>query len=115
MRRAANGDLYIAELQNVIIKVDHLTGLGTVFSSGGPLTSAEAMVLDPAGTALIVSNYDLNSNTGNLVKISLSDGTQTLFSSGQFLNNPLDMAIEPGGTYVVASSDYLTGMPRSSA
>ena len=113
--RAANGDLYIAELQNVIIKVDHLTGLGTVFSSGGLLTGAEAMVLDPAANALIVSNYDLNSNTGNLVKISLSDGTQTLFSSGQFLNNPLDMAIEPGGTYVVASSDYLTGMPRSSA
>ena len=72
---AANGDLYFDDLDNDIYKVDHTTGQLSLFSSGGLLTASEAMTLDFTKDALIVSNYDNNTNTSNLVRVSLSDGT----------------------------------------
>ncbi len=106
--RLANGDLYILDDQNEIFKLDHATGISSIFSSGGLITSSEAMTLDPTANALIVSNYDNNTNSSNLIKISLADGTQSLLTSGQFLNDGDGIAVEPSGTYVISSWNYQT-------
>ena len=106
--RAANGDLYFDDLDNDIYKVDHTTGQLSLFSSGGLLTASEAMTLDFTKDALIVSNYDNNTNTSNLVRVSLSDGTQSLVSSGQFLKEADDIAVAPDGSYAVTNFDFQT-------
>ncbi len=102
--RTTSGALYLDDqTTNIIYRMDPVTGALTVFSSGGLLTSIGAMAYDPSTNALIVANYDLNTNTGSLIRISLATGTQTTLTSGQYLNLVEGIAVMPNGHYLVSS------------
>ena len=107
--RTSTGALYFDDqAANIIYRLDPISGALTVFSSGGLLTAAEALAYDPADNALVVSNYDNNINSGNLIRIDLATGNQTLVTSGQLLKDPDGIAVAPNGTYLVSNFDYTT-------
>ena len=111
--RTSSGALYFDDQStNTIYQFNPISGALTVFSSGGLLTAAEALAYDPVNNALVVSNYNNATNSGNLIRINLATATQTSLTSGQFLKDPDGIAVAPNGTYYVSSYDYTTQSNR---
>ncbi len=92
----ATGDILIADLAGAvgdplpeIIRVNPVTGVQDVLSSGDLLVAPTGIAVDCDGS-ILVGDIDFNSNDeSRLIRIDPKTGQQTIISTGQLLSSPL--------------------------
>ena len=94
----AAGDLFVASAQNSIYKISAGSTTGTVFTSGGSLSTPFALAINPAGTLLYVANADGNS----ILSFPLAGGAGTTFATTG-LNVPIGLAFDASGNLYVGN------------
>ena len=94
----AAGDLFVASAQNSIYKIPAGSTTGTVFASGGGLSTPFALAINPAGTLLYAANADGNS----ILKFPLTGGAGSVFSTTG-LNVPIGLAFDAAGNLYVGN------------
>lgn len=96
------GDIVVTDpgTSSVLI-VDPTTGAQSVLTSGGFLSTPEAVEVNSQGEIFVVEG-DRFGVGSKIVQVQAGDGTQSVLSSGGSLFDPNDIAIESDGTLVIA-------------
>src|ERR1041385_9107142 len=92
------GDIVVADSQAAVLRIDSVTRVATVISSGGTLVRPFGVTIDRNGDILV-------SDTGALaiIRINPATGDQTVVSSGGILGTPYGIAIDRYG-YILAAN-----------
>jgi DNA-binding beta-propeller fold protein YncE len=111
-----DGKLVVADLgepnrkDGAVIRVDPLTGLQSLVSSGGEFFDPAGIAVAPGGQIYVVDNRAPD-NDGAVIRVDPGTGAQTLVTESDELDLPFGIAIEPDGNLVVANRVSPGGLP----
>ena len=100
----ADGDIIFSlpDLQE-IRRIDRITKIDTVLSSGGNLSNPAGVAIAPNGDIIVA---DPGSSAQEIISIDPVSGAQTVISAGGLLTDPFDVATEGDGAILVADGQF---------
>lgn len=78
---------------SAIVRVDPVSGVQTVVSSGGSLVNPNGVATDAAGDIIVADESAFGS--GGIIRVDPSTGVQTTISSGGLFQGPAGVAVAP--------------------